>query len=165
MENGNLRIAGVGGTLREGSTSLGALRRALAAAEESGAETELLDLRELALPIHEPGKPLDFAQFLARDESPYLDGKVVGLTSTSGGDQGAVNANNAMVHIVHALRGVLAPLTVTAPRAWRRTAGNGDVTDKIHGERLEQPGTLVVRLSGQFGAERFVGREPVGAGV
>ena len=38
---------GVGGTLREGSTSLGALRWALEAAEEAGAEIELLDLRAL----------------------------------------------------------------------------------------------------------------------
>jgi multimeric flavodoxin WrbA len=54
-----LRVAGVGGTLREGSASLGALRRSLAAAEEAGAETELLDLRELDLPMYEPGRALE----------------------------------------------------------------------------------------------------------
>jgi multimeric flavodoxin WrbA len=42
-----LRVVGIGRTLREGSTSLGALRWALEAAEEAGAESELLDLREL----------------------------------------------------------------------------------------------------------------------
>ncbi len=45
-----LKVVGVGGTLREGSSSLGALRRALAAAGEAGAQTELLDLRGLDLP-------------------------------------------------------------------------------------------------------------------
>ena len=54
-----LRLAGIGGTLREGSTSLGALRRSLGAAEEAGAQTELLDLRDLRLPMYEPGKPLE----------------------------------------------------------------------------------------------------------
>ena len=54
-----LKVVGVGGTLREGSASLGALRRALAAAGEAGAETELLDLRELDLPMYEPGRALD----------------------------------------------------------------------------------------------------------
>jgi FMN reductase len=54
-----LKVVGIGGTLREGSTSLGALRRALAASEEAGAEVELLDLNELRLPMYEPGKPLD----------------------------------------------------------------------------------------------------------
>ena len=54
-----LKVVGVGGTLRENSASLGALRRALAAAGEAGAETELLDLRELYLPMYEPGRALD----------------------------------------------------------------------------------------------------------
>ena len=54
-----LKVVGVGGTLREGSASLGALRRALAAAGEVGAETELLDLRELDLPMYQPGVTLD----------------------------------------------------------------------------------------------------------
>src|SRR4028118_625671 len=39
-----LRVVGVGGTLREGSASLGALRRALAAAGEAGAGTERVGL-------------------------------------------------------------------------------------------------------------------------
>ena len=45
-------------------------------------------------------------QFLGRDEPAYLDGKVVGLISTAGGEQAAANANAAMVHAVHALRGI-----------------------------------------------------------
>ena len=53
-----LKVAGIGGTLREGSTSLGALRWALAASEDAGAEVELLDLDELKLPMYEPQKPL-----------------------------------------------------------------------------------------------------------
>jgi multimeric flavodoxin WrbA len=53
-----LKVVGVGGTLREGSASLGALKRALSAAGEAGAETELLDLRELDLPMYEPGLAL-----------------------------------------------------------------------------------------------------------
>ena len=59
MENERLRVVGIGGTLREGSSSLGALRRALSAAGEAGADTEILDLRELGLPMYEPGRPLD----------------------------------------------------------------------------------------------------------
>ena len=54
-----MKVVGIGGTLRENSTSLGALRRSLAAAEEAGAQVELLDLNELKLPMYEPGKPLD----------------------------------------------------------------------------------------------------------
>lgn len=59
MSNGRSRVIGIGGTLREGSTSVRALRRALTAAKEAGADTELLDLRDLNLPLYEPGKPLE----------------------------------------------------------------------------------------------------------
>ena len=47
-------IVGLGGSLRKGSTSLSALQRALAGAAAAGAETTLLDLRELELPMYDP---------------------------------------------------------------------------------------------------------------
>lgn len=205
MRDKRLRVVGIGGTLREGSTSLGALRRALGAAEEAGAETELLDLRELGLPMYEPGRPLedygndvrgfveaareadglllstaayhgtlagvtknalDFAQFLGGDERPYFDGKVVGLISTAGGDQAATNANGAMVHTVHALRGVVAPLMVTIPKAWQRSDERGNITDDGYGKRLDKLGRLVVELAEKIGAEEPSRRaEPVGTAV
>ena len=191
-----LRVVGVGGTLREGSASLGALRRALAAAGEAGAETDLLDLRELGLPMYKPGlaldeygpevgrfvdalretdtlilstaayhgtlagvtkNALDFAQFLSGGEHPYFDGKVVGLISTAGGEQAGTNATGAMVDVVHALRGVVAPLMVEIPRAWKVTDDEGNVTDDGYVERLDRLGRLVVDLGGKLAAE------PVGA--
>ncbi len=184
--------------MREGSTSLGALRRALGAAEDAGARTELLDLRELDLPMYEPGRPLedcgegaarlvealrgadavilstaayhgtlagvtknalDFAEYLARDERRYLDGRVVGLISTSGGDLAAARSIDALVHAVHALGGVVAPVTVAIPRSWRRSDEAGNITDDASGERLDKLGRLVVALAEGLGP----GREP-GAG-
>ena len=198
-----MKVVGIGGTLREGSTSLGALRRALAASEEAGAEVELLDLNELRLPMYEPGKPLDecgdgarrlveavraadallvstaayhgtlagvtknaldYVQFLGTEERPYFDGKVVGLISTAGGEQAAANANAAIVHVVHSLRGIVAPLMVAVTRAWQRTDGRGDVTDDDYGRRLDRLGGLVVELAGKFSAEEpSRSAEPVGA--
>src|SRR3712207_5841389 len=161
FRDGPLRVVGIGGTLREGSTCLGALRRALEAAGEAGAEIRLVDLRELDLPMYEPSRPLadygpederfveevrdadalilstaayhgtlagvtknalDFTQFLARDERPYLEGRVVCLISTSGGERAAANTTDAMVHVVHALRGVVAPSMVTIPRSEEHTS-------------------------------------------
>jgi len=187
-----LRVAGVGGTLREGSASLGALRRSLAAAEEAGAETELLDLRGLDLPMYEPGRALeeygpgverlvealrgadavlistaayhgtlagvtknalDFAQFLSGGKHPYFEGKVVGLISTAGGEQAGANATGALVHVVHSLRGVVAPLMVPISKAWQRADGSGDITDELYGRRLDTLGELVVDLAGRL-AER-----------
>ena len=186
-----LRVVGVGGTLREGSASLGALRRSLAAAGEAGAETELLDLRELDLPMYEPGRALeeygpgverlvealrgadavlistaayhgtlagvtknalDFAQFLSGGDHPYFDGKVVGLISTAGGEQAGANTTGALVHVVHSLRGVVAPLMVPISKAWQRADGSGDITDELYGRRLDSLGGLVVDLAGGLAA-------------
>lgn len=186
-----LRVVGIGGTLREGSTSLGALKRALGAAAEAGAETELLDLRELGLPMYEPGKSLDqygpeagrlveelrkadavlfstaayhgtlagvtknaldFAQYLSGGDRPYLDGKVVGLISTAGGEQAGAGATVAMVQAVHALRGVVAPLVVSIPKAWRRADDRGDITDEPYARRLDGLGEMVVDLAGGLAA-------------
>ena len=48
------RVVGIGGSLASRSSSLSALRIALAGAEEEGAEIELLDLRALDLPMYRP---------------------------------------------------------------------------------------------------------------
>ena len=49
-----MTIVGLGGSLRRGSTSLAALQRALAGADAAGADTVLLDLHELDLPMYDP---------------------------------------------------------------------------------------------------------------
>lgn len=49
-----VRILGLGGGLRPQSRSLGALKEALAIAGAEGAETCLLDLNELELPLYRP---------------------------------------------------------------------------------------------------------------
>ena len=186
-----LHVVGIGGTLREGSTSLLALEEALRAAEEAGATTELLDLRELDLPLYEPGKPLegggenvkevveamrgadallwstaayhgtlagvtknalDFAQFLAQDERPYLQGRVVGLISTAGGGMAAVNAIGAMVDAVHALRGVVAPLSVPVTQSWKAFDEEGNIRDEGVARRLESLGWIVVEMATKLGS-------------
>jgi len=48
------RIIGLGGSLAKPSTSLAALRIALAAAEDAGAEVKLFDIGEMRLPMYDP---------------------------------------------------------------------------------------------------------------
>ena len=95
---------------------------------------------------------LDFAQFLSGGEHPYFDGKVVGLISTAGGEQAGANTTGALVHVVHSLRGVVAPLVVSIPKAWQRADGSGDITDELYAKRLDSLGELVVDLAGRFAA-------------
>lgn len=190
-------VVGIGGTLRNGSTGLRALERALLAAEEAGATTELLDLRELDLPMYQPGRPLeeygenvqrlveamrgadamlwstaayhgtlagvtknalDFAQLLARDEKPYLQDKVVGLIATAGGNMAAVNAINAMTNVVHALRGVAAPLSVPVAQSWKIFDEEGNLSDEEVAGRLGSLGRLVVGMATKLGAGETTGR-------
>ncbi len=55
MSSSNLiRVVGLGGTLRENSTSLWALQYALESARAGGATTQLLDIRRLDLPMFQP---------------------------------------------------------------------------------------------------------------
>lgn len=191
-----LHVVGIGGTLRDGSRGLRALEEALRAAEETGATVKLFDLHALALPMYEPGRPLeeygenverlvegmreadamlwstaayhgtlagvtknalDFTQFMARDERPYLQDKVVGLIATAGGGMAAVNAINAMVNVVHALRGVAAPLSVPVTQSWKAFDKEGDIHDGEVAGRLESLGRLVVEMAEKLGADADAG--------
>ena len=50
-----IKVVGLGGSLAQRSSSLAALRIALAGAKEAGAETELFAISELDLPMYAPG--------------------------------------------------------------------------------------------------------------
>ena len=95
---------------------------------------------------------LDFAQFLARDERPYLQGRVVGLISTAGGGMAAVNAIGAMVNAVHALRGVVAPLSVPVTQSWKAFDEEGNIRDEGVARRLESLGWIVVEMATKLGS-------------
>ena len=49
-----LSVAGLGGSMAKQSTSLAALKIALQGAEQVGAKTTLLDIRQLSLPMYDP---------------------------------------------------------------------------------------------------------------
>jgi NAD(P)H-dependent FMN reductase len=53
------KIVGLGGSLREPSRSRAALEVALDGAATAGARVELLDLRDLQLPMYSPGLEAD----------------------------------------------------------------------------------------------------------
>src|SRR5499425_395130 len=54
MGKHRLKVVGLGGSLAQHSTSLAALRIALEGAAGTGAITELLDIKELSLPMYDP---------------------------------------------------------------------------------------------------------------
>ncbi len=64
-------IVGLGGSLSQQSTSLAAVRVALAGAADAGAKTELFDVRDLALPMYVPDDTDIPAEALRFRESVY----------------------------------------------------------------------------------------------
>ena len=81
-------VVAVAGSLRDGSHTRTALRHALDAAEQAGADTELLDLREFDLPVfdpdeEEPERAVEFKRKV-RDADSVLLGSPVYHGSYSG---------------------------------------------------------------------------------
>jgi FMN reductase len=66
-----LKIVGLGGSLAASSRSRAALETALAGAAAAGAETELLDLRDLDLPMYDPDTELATKSTAAMVEALY----------------------------------------------------------------------------------------------
>src|SRR3954463_4614553 len=83
-----MKIVGLGGSLASSSQSRAALATGLAGAREAGAEIDLLDLRELDLPLYNseaeaPEAALRMAETLARADgllwsSPLYQGSISG---------------------------------------------------------------------------------------
>lgn len=74
---------------------------------------------------------LDYLQFLARDDPPYLDGRAVGVLSTGAGTQATVQTCNALRDVVHALRGWPTPIGVPIHGSKPIMAETGEFDDKM----------------------------------
>ncbi len=89
---------------------------------------------------------IDWLEELAKDDPPYLSGKVIGLTATAGGDQ-ALQAINTMEYIVRSLRGWTLPLTGPVGRASKAFDEDGKPRDEALLERLRSVGTELVHAA------------------
>ena len=64
----------------------------------------------------------------------------------------AVNAIGAMVNTVHALRGVVAPLSVPMTQSWKTFDEEGNIRDEGVARRLESLGRIVVEMAAKLGS-------------
>ena len=97
----NLTIVGLGGSIARISRSRAALLRALEGAEAAGAETRMLDLRELSLPMYNPDEadPTESAATLI--ETCYAaDGLVWGSPMYQGTISGAFKNALDWLHVL-----------------------------------------------------------------
>jgi FMN reductase len=100
---------------------------------------------------------LDYLQFLAHDDPPYLDGRAVGIVSTGTGTQAAVQTVNALRDVVHALRAWPTPIGVAIHGARGTIAEDG---------KLDEKNTTMLRAMGaqvvEFALARRAWRQVVG---
>lgn len=123
------KILGLGGSLREGSTTTQALRLALAGAESAGAQTRLIDLAAFPLPVFHGTYTLD-AYTASERES------VIQLLDAVAGAQGIILASPTYHNTISsALKNALELLEVY------NEDGPGRFTGKVVGLVTVQGGT------------------------
>lgn len=90
---------------------------------------------------------IDFMEYLGGGDNPYLHNKVIGLIATAGGDMAGVNTLGSMVHSVHSLRGIVAPMMVSIHNAKTVFDAQGKITSDKYQKKLDGLGKLVVELA------------------
>jgi NAD(P)H-dependent FMN reductase len=168
-------VVGVAGSLRDGSYTRIAVERALAAARETGATTELLDLREYDLPVfdaddREAGDALAVTRSIREADSILLgtpvyhgsysaplknaldycgfdefENKTVGLLAVAGGGF-PITALEHLRSVCRALNCWVIPHQAAVPRA-RTVVENGAITDDGIDERVARLGEEAVQYA------------------
>jgi len=171
----DLTVAGICGSLRDDSVSRVALRVALDAAEQRGADTDLVDLRDLELPTFDPDEddPGDAAELARRVRdadavllaTPMYHGsyssplkaaldycgfdefeeKTVGLLAVSGGSF-PITALDHLRSVLRALDAWVLPYQAAVPNASRRVE-DGEFTDASLEDRVATLGDRVVQYA------------------
>lgn len=91
---------------------------------------------------------LDFLELLADDTPPYLQGKVVGLIATAGGDTAAGAAIQTMNHVAWALRATVVPDVVPISHVYDAyDDAQGRIVDERAARRLVRLGEAITALT------------------
>ncbi|MBX0323474.1 NAD(P)H-dependent oxidoreductase [Halomicroarcula sp. F13] len=186
-------VVGIAGSLRDASYTRVGVERALEAASETGATTELLDLREFDLPVfdaddreagdalaltdavHEAdaillGTPVYHGSYSAplKNALDYcgfdeFENKTVGLLAVAGGGF-PITALEHLRSVCRALNCWVIPHQAAIPRA-RNSVENGDIVDADVEERVATLGEEAVQYANiEPDPPCFESTENVGAG-
>lgn len=171
----DVRVAAVCGSLRDASYTRQGLERALRSAESLGAETDLVDLRHLDLPVFDPDvdEPADTTELTRRVReadavllgSPVYHGSfssplknaldycgfdefehtTVGLLAVAGGAFPSGTLDHMRL-VCRALNAWVLPHQAAIPRAHAQFA-DGDITDERLAERVDVLGRRAVEFA------------------
>jgi NAD(P)H-dependent FMN reductase len=155
-----IRIAGVCGSLRQGSYTKMALTIALkAAAGASSCETHLIDLREFNLPFADGSRDganasADVRRLRERIKNALdltgfteWEGKMIGLIGVAGGRMGAYQALHSLRDIGRSLHAWVIPEQVSIPEAYKCFDVAGNLNDHLIEKRLLEVGRQVARFA------------------
>jgi NAD(P)H-dependent FMN reductase len=168
-------VVGIAGSLRDGSYTRTGIERALAEAADTGATTELLDLRELDLPVFDAdareagdapalmeavreadaillGTPVYHGSYSAplKNALDYcgfdeFENKTVGLLAVAGGGF-PITALEHLRSVCRALNCWVIPHQAAIPRA-RNVVEDGTITDEGIEERVTRLGEEAVQYA------------------
>jgi FMN reductase len=181
-----MKIVGLGGSLASGSQSRAALATALAGAEDAGAETALLDLRELDLPLYsQEAEPtpnvLQMVETLGSADgllwsSPLYQGSISGSFKNAldwlhlpSGNVYLTDRVIGLISVAGGAQGLQAINTmefcVRALRGWAVplvvAVSRGSVHDESVERQLRMLGSEVVRIAEHFVTEEELEHEKV----
>lgn len=173
---GEMRIVGLSGSLREHSYTRMALAVALRGAAMTGAVTRMIDLRDYNLPLLNPDmdEPADVVRLRADMQSARgiiigtpeyhgsfsgvlknaldwmgfdeFEGRIVGLLAVSAGRMGGINALNSLQVIGRSLHAWVIPEQVAIPRAKEIFDADGQIVAPGFEARLLEMGRQVARF-------------------
>jgi NAD(P)H-dependent FMN reductase len=186
-------VVAIAGSLRDASHTRTALRHALAAAGDRGAETDLLDLREYDLPVYDAdaddagdapalraavraadsvllGSPMYHGSYAAplKNALDYcgfeeFENKTVGLLAVAGGSF-PVTTLEHLRSVCRALNAWVLPHQAAVPRASSQFA-DGEFVDDAMAERVAVLGERAVEYADiRPDPASFEGEQNVGAG-
>jgi FMN reductase len=90
---------------------------------------------------------MDYLEFLSTDEPPYITGKPAGLIAVAGAESAGSGTLNAMMNIVHSLRGVVVPGSLAIGSALKLTGKDKEPASDTLKRRLKRMCAELYRLS------------------
>jgi len=172
-----MKVLGVPGSLRHDSYTRLAVNIALQGAQEMGAQTSLLDLRDYRISLldlyNEPSMDIIQLRQQIRDSQGIIlgtpeyhgsfsgvlkhvldlmgfdefEGKMLGLVGVAGGNMGAVNAINGLRTVGRSLHAWVIPDQVSIADVSNAFDPNGTLKDAQQHENLKEIGRQVARFA------------------
>jgi FMN reductase len=179
------RVVGICGSLRPGSHTQQALAVALRGAEEAGAETQLIDLRNYQLVFCDGGEELtaDVARLRADVKRAQgiilatpeyhggysgvlknaldlmgfdeIEGKMIGLIAVSAGSMGGLAALNSLREVGRALHAWVVPEQASVPHVADVFDESGRCTDARIEKRLWAVGRQVAKFASLHNSQHY----------